>query len=165
MTEELTIKIHWKGPYFKEDITELDVGKNWGAYLLTGKQKFKQVNQQYIGITEQSYKIRFSDPTHPINFIVRDLEIWLGEIIYPHIDNYTRKHLESAEKILIYYWQPELNNKCTRYAPESSITVVSHWFKKNGEPRKNQVYSDLPDVISWDCEYWRVGNLKLYREE
>ncbi len=37
---------------------------------------------------------------------------------------------------------------------------------KDGQPRFNQraIYRDLPDVLSWDTEHWRTGNLTVYTD-
>lgn len=157
-----TIKIHWYGPYGEDDLNELDGGN--GLYLFTGKKKYQRSDSaiQYFGITEQSYKGRFNQH-HKLNEISRDLGVWLGEISYPNEHN--RSHLETAESIMVYFWQPELNDK-KKYTPPNPTTVISHWFTRDGKPRKNQlsIYRNLPDVIAWDGEYWRVGNLKVFED-
>ncbi|MEI6707837.1 MAG: hypothetical protein WCK96_11960 [Methylococcales bacterium] len=159
--DELTIKIHWKGVYSLDEVNKREDGN--GLYLLAGKRKYKQEDSdiQYFGITEKKYKERFSDKNHPIHDITRDLKIWLGEVIYPQ--NFELKHLKTAEAIMIYYWQPNLNTQNKPYPPRPT-TIVSHWFKKDGSPRINQVYKNLHDVMSWDGEYWRTGNLSVYQE-
>lgn len=158
--DELTIKIHWKGSYSLEEVNEMDDGN--GLYLLDGKQRYERKSDiQYFGITEQEYRKRFSDKSHKIHDITRDLKIWLGEIIYPQ--NFEREHLKTAEAIMIYYWQPNLNTQNKPYPPRPT-TIVSHWFKKDGSARVNQVYKNLHDVMSWDGEYWRTGNLTVYLE-
>jgi hypothetical protein len=58
-----------------------------------------------------------------------------------------------------------LNDRKT-VRPPKATTVISHWFKQNGEPRYNQqgLLVDFPDVISWDGSHWREGNLRVWEE-
>ena len=160
--KHLTIIIHWKGPYTLDEIEEVGGGK--GLYLLTGKRKYNRENKiQYCGITASSYKKRFRDH-HKLKRINRDLKIWLGEIVYP--ERGTRKVLEEAERIIIYFWQPALNERKKVSLPNPT-SVISHWFKRDGSPRINQlsIYKDLHDVLCWDGDYWRSGNLAVWRKE
>lgn len=159
---QLTIKIHWYGPYGEDDLDELDGGN--GLYMFTGKRKHQkgEAEVQYFGITENSYKGRFRNH-HKLGEINRELGIWLGEIDYP--SGHIREHLETAEKILIYFWQPVLNER-KKYSPPLTTTLISHWFTKEGKARINQkgIYKDLPDVLCWDGAHWRLGNLKVYED-
>jgi|688.fasta_scaffold551110_1 hypothetical protein len=165
MTEELNVKIHWHGAYSFDDEEQLKKRGN-GIYLLTGKRAGRgyrdDIGIQYIGITELSFWDRFKDKNHKIHSI-KELEIWCGEIQYP--STFTRQHLELSESLIVYYWQPNLNERKKVYPP-SNTTVVSHWFKRDGEPRLRQhtVLKNLSDVISWDGIHWRVGNLNIYEE-
>lgn len=165
MMEELTVKIHWSGAYTLDDEEQLKARGN-GLYLLTGKRSGRgykdEIGIQYVGITELSFLNRFKDKNHKIHTI-KELEIWCGEIQYPH--RVTREHLELSESLIVYYWQPNLNERKKVYPP-SNTTIVSHWFKKNDEPRLRQhtVLKKLHDVISWDGTHWRVGNLSIYEE-
>jgi hypothetical protein len=166
MTEELTVKIHWSGAYTLDDEEQLKARGN-GLYLLTGKRSGRgykdEIGIQYVGITERSFLDRFKDKYHKVDDI-KELEIWCGEIEYP--TQFDRKHLEIAEKLIVYYWKPKLNERKIVERPKENITIVSHWFKKNDEPRLRQhtVLKNLHDVISWDGTHWRVGNLSIYEE-
>lgn len=157
---QLTIKINWHGPYDAAQLDDLDGGN--GLYMFTGKRKHQrdEAEIQYFGITENTYKGRFKNH-HKLPEINRDLGIWLGEIDYP--SEYDRNHLETAEKIMVYFWQPVLNER-KKFTPPQPTTVISHWFTADGSPRINQkvIYKNLPDVICWDGEHWRIGNLKVY---
>lgn len=160
---QVTINIHWYGPFSKEDIPRLDEGN--GLYMLTGKRRYQKSDSeiQYFGITETSYRARFRN--HPaLEKINRDLNIWLGEIAYPA--DHGRDHLETAESILIYFWQPELNIRKKFRCPTLPTTLVSHWYAADRRPRLRQqrIYKQLPDVICWDGAYWRTGNLSVCEE-
>ncbi|MFI3220430.1 MAG: hypothetical protein QX189_15120 [Methylococcales bacterium] len=160
--KHLTIKIHWYGPYFLDEVNEFDAGN--GLYLLTGKRKYQREEEiQYCGITEKSFSNRFKNH-HKIPEIVNDLNIWLGEVAYP--SKPSRIHLETAEAIVIYFLQPSINER-KKCKPPIPTTLISHWFKRNDEPRFNQlsIYKNLHDVLSWDGEYWRTGNLVVYSNE
>lgn len=161
MMEKQIIQISWKGPFTLDEIECSDF--NNGLYLLAGKRLYEREKTiQYCGITEGFYKNRFKKH-HKLIEITRELEIWIGSISFP--TNSTRTHLEIAEKIIIYFWQPELNER-KRFSLPRPTTVISNWYKKNGDPRFNQknIYSNLSDVLSWDGDYWRIGNLKLYED-
>lgn len=160
---QVTINVHWYGPFSEDDIPQLDGGN--GLYMLTGKRPYQRSDSeiQYFGITERSYRERFRN--HPaLGKINRDLNIWLGEIAYPA--DHVRDHLETAESILIYFWKPELNTQMKFTCPYLPTTIVSHWYTADGRPRLRQqsIYKHLPDVISWDGVYWRTGNLSVYEE-
>jgi hypothetical protein len=66
---------------------------------------------------------------------------------------------------LIYFWQPNLN-KIGKIWPSEPVCLVSRWTKLDGSVRRRRdyVYKDLPDVLWWDNEYWRTGNLKLEQD-
>lgn len=160
--KHVTIQVEWAGPYSLDEADETDFGN--GLYLFSGKQKHERnVQIQYCGITENSFKSRFSNH-HKLPYINRDLGIWLGGISYPN--NFSRAHMEIAEKIIVYFWQPSLNEK-KKYSPPTPTTLISHWFKKDGAPRVNQlaIYKDLHDVLSWDGLHWRTGNLAVYTDD
>lgn len=159
--DNLTIRLNWRGPYSLDEVCELDSGN--GLYLLTGKRSYERNEQiQYCGITEGLYRNRFKQH-HKIPKIIKDLGIWLGEVVYPQ--KHTRTHLETAEAIVIYFWQPNLNER-KKVCPPRPTVLMSHWFKKDNSPRFNQlsIYTDLPDVLCWDGELWRSGNLKVWSE-
>jgi hypothetical protein len=160
--EQVTIKIRWYGPYTEEEIARLD-GVGNGLYMFTGQVRYQREEPeiQYFGITEGSYQNRFRGH-HKLQEINRELKIWLGEIVYP--SEYERKHLEVAEAMMIYFWQPRLNEKKTLVSPRLSTTVISHWFTKEGRALINQrgIYKHLPDVICWDGSHWRTGNLSVF---
>ncbi|MNG30798.1 hypothetical protein D3C84_1164870 [compost metagenome] len=75
----------------------------------------------------------------------------------------SRYFLEMAESIIIYFWQPALNEK-KKVFPPKPITLVSKWFKKDGSPRLRQhsMCQHLDDVLSWDGKLWRSGNLRVW---
>ncbi|NIC06554.1 hypothetical protein [Billgrantia bachuensis] len=158
--DNLTIRLHWRGPYLLEEVCRSDIGN--GLYLLTGKRKYERNEQiQYCGITESLYKNRFKQH-HKIFEITRDLGVWLGEVVYPQEHSYS---LEIAESIIVYFWQPNLNERKRIYPPRPTA-LLSHWFKNDGAPRYNQlsIYADLHDVLCWDGELWRSGNLRVWSE-
>lgn len=153
---QTTIVIHWRGPFQSVEALE---GEN-GLYLLTGKCYYeRQEKIQYCGITEGVFYNRLCRH-HKLDKITRDLEVWLGTIVYPQ--NASRYYLEMAEKMLVYFWQPNLNERL-RYYPPQGTNLISQWFDPQGKPRYNQlaIYRDLPDVLCWDGDLWRTGNLKV----
>lgn len=158
----MTVIIDWKGPY---NYSEIEENPDWsnGLYLATGKLKYgREATIQYCGITEGSFIRRFKSH-HKVHEINREQEFWLGTVKYP--ENASRDFLETAESIIIYFWQPSLNEK-KKIFPPKPITLVNNWFKKNGSPRLRQhtMCKHLNDVISWDGELWRSGNLQVWSE-
>lgn len=152
--------INWYGPYTFEEMKE---EKEWGdgIYLVTGKLKYKKkADIHYCGITERNFYGRFKRNSK-LEKIERDKEFWVGEIDYPN--QHKRDILELIENLIIYYWQPELNEKKKRKVPEE-VTIINKWFTQNEEVRYEQapIVEYLTDVISWDGETWRAGNLEVW---
>ena len=162
MGEHKTVILHWKGPFSFEEIeSRSDMG--CGVYLATGKLRHKKTKDiQYCGITERSFLKRLKNH-HKVNEINREQEFWFAEIVYPR--KHSRTLLELAESIIIYFWQPTLNDRKKLSQPRQ-ITLVNHWFKKDGSPRRNQhpMCKDLKDVLCWDGELWRTGNLNVCQD-
>ncbi len=151
--------IDWKGPYEQEQVE----GEG-GLYLVSGKLRNKQRKDiHYCGITQRDFKGRFSRH-HKIDEINRERRFWLGHLVFPHKKD--RSYLELAESIIIYFWQPTLNERKTVNPPRPT-TLINRWFKKDGVPRLRQdsICKELPDVLSWDGRYWRTGNLIVWEEE
>lgn len=154
--------MNWQGPYSLEEACESGLGN--GLYLLTGKRRYERNEQiQYCGITEGLYRNRFRQH-HKAFEITREQKIWLGSVAYPV--EHTRTHLETAESIIVYFWQPNLNER-KKFRPPRPTALISHWFKPDGSPRYNQmsIYADLHDVLCWDGELWRSGNLRVWPDE
>jgi len=158
-----TFIINWYGAYSFEEI-EQDKDFGNGIYLITGKRKHQRNSEiQYCGITEDSFYNRIKTH-HKKDFVFREQKFWLGEFLYPKKIN--RSVLETAEKIIIYFWLPKLNQQKTVSPPEPT-TVLNFWFKKDRTLRRNQlsIYRDLYDVLSWDGDFWRTGNLQVWQEQ
>lgn len=162
MTKHTTVIIDWQGPY---NYSEIEENPDWsnGLYLATGKLKYeREATIQYCGITEGSFIGRFKRH-HKVHEINRGQEFWLGTVKYP--EDTSRHFLEIAESIIIYFWQPALNDRKKAFPPKP-ITLINKWFKKDGSPRLRQhtMCKHLSDVISWDGELWRNGNLQVWEE-
>ena len=156
-----SIVINWHGPVAPEEVDDYHEG---GLYVITGYKRYERNDQiQYIGITERNFSSRL-DRHHKINKVTRDRRIWVGQIVYPTEPSRTK--LERAEGMLIYALQPDLNERKKVTLPRPAV-VVSHWFNAKGVPRLNRqgIFSDFPDVISWDSEHWRLGNLRVFTNE
>jgi hypothetical protein len=158
-----TFIINWYGPYtFDEVVEDRDTGN--GLYLFTGRIKHQRRNAEilYCGITEDTFRNRLLKH-HKKDQVYKEQFFWLGDVQYP-VD-FDRSDLETAEKIIIYFWDPVLNDK-KKVSPPTKTTLLNFWFKKDLTPRINQleIYRNLPDVISWDEENWRTGNLSVWSE-
>lgn len=162
MSKHVTLIIEWKGPYSLEEVNAVPAWGD-GLYLATGKLKQKQYEEiQYCGITEGSFSGRLNKH-HKVHEINRNQKFWLGNVVYP--EKASRHFLETAESLIIYFWQPTLNERKKIYPPKP-VTLMSRWFKKDGSVRVRQhpLCKDLDDVLSWDGEYWRAGNLSVWEE-
>jgi len=152
--------LNWYGPYTDDDLPGLG---NWGMglYLITGKRKYqRKAAIQYCGYTTQPFAARLTNH-HKAPLVTRERRYWLSEIAFPR--KITDGILRRAESIIIYFWEPPLNEMGIFTAPEPT-TIISRWFKPDGSPRLRQMntYKDLDDVISWDGSYWRTGNLTVF---
>jgi hypothetical protein len=129
----------------------------WEPRLRKSQRKPDQI--QYFGITGGPYRRRLNRWHHALGQITRNPRVWLGQIEYP--DEFSRSSLELAEGCLIYFWGPKLNKK-KLVTPPKPVCLISRWLRPDGEARKNRqaIYKGLPDVVWWDGEYWRTGNLK-----
>ncbi|HGO5824190.1 TPA: hypothetical protein ACK3JW_001899 [Mannheimia haemolytica] len=163
--------IHWFGPFRLDDILENNEWK-WktGLYLGIGKLKGSRKEREilYCGFCEQSYVSRFKNH-HKLPFITREQEIWLGQVVstpYPSNNGAYKAYLKEPERLLTYFMQPALNDRNTILIPRVG-TVLNYWFKPNGQSRKRRLSTtlNLPDIISWDGEKWRSGNLRIEDNE
>lgn len=160
MSSDIAVIVNWYGPYTYEEIENNNNLEN-GLYLATGKLKYERnATIQYCGITKGSFRQRFRNH-HKVHEINKEQKFWIGLIKYP--DNPPRYCLEMAESMIIYFWQPKLNEKKKMSIP-TPITLINKWFKKDHTPRRRQhtMCKNLADVLSWDGELWRSANLKVW---
>lgn len=161
MSEKQIIEISWRGPFTLAEVNASEYQN--GLYFFVGKRPYERVSTiQYIGITEGLFKNRFKKH-HKLTQVTRELSIWLGHVDFP--STFTRNQFDVAEKILLYFWQPELNEKLRVSIPKPTA-VISTWHKQNGDVRinKRKELAPLYDVISWNGEHWRLGNLKMFED-
>lgn len=153
-----TIVIGWQGPYTLESVYESDLGN--GLYFISGRMKYERRDQiQYFGITERTYRERLRDRHHAVERVTKNRQVWLGQVEYP--SRFTRGHLELAEACLIYFWGSSKLNRKKLAKPPKPVCLIARWLKPDGEVRlkRRHIYRDLLDVLWWDGEYWRTGNL------
>ncbi|SHN51990.1 hypothetical protein [Desulfovibrio litoralis] len=180
-----TIYINWHGPFTRDDINCENHCKDDdclclsgnGLYALFGMQKYeRKAKLQYIGLTQRRYIDRFNEKQdtenqHRINDISRNLMIWLGKVETPK-RTVKREILEAAEYALIYFSEPQMNEKKTIYAPKFDCTVISRFFHKNSDKLRKRIpklLNDIPDVISWNAsprnELHYCTRLKLIQQD
>ena len=155
-----TFVINWVGPFL--NIEELkkwenryNIDNSYNFYIITGKQTNERNMSQYCGITQQD-KIycRFYKKDHPIHQFIREINIWIGELINEpnkNAINY-RKKIELCETMIISFWQPKHNIKKKEFYPNYPVALINRWFNLHKEARINTIYSaqELPDVIVYD---------------
>ena len=153
--------------YTLSELQKLEDGN--GVYLLTGTKKYSRSTTSitkvlYCGITERRFAVRVNEKHHQVpNIKTTNLRIWIGCPIFPA--SYERSHLELLETCLVSFWQPELNQKKKAYYPRKPICLVVKWCKPDDSACKRlpDDISELKDVMWWDCNDWRIGDLKVKR--
>ena len=146
---EPIVEVHWRGPFTRVNVEAFE--KSNGLYLFSGKA-YRQRKQHllYCGITTRTYHDRFREH-HKIVAVRRDLEIWLGAIVQPHLID--GNALEKVEQFLIYATAPPLNQRHVFVVPAIG-SVVSYWFSTAGEKIDNPFSKILPTVLTWDGTWW-----------
>lgn len=166
-----TIFVNWYGPFTLAEVYEAhkvsyeseknDKGSltQYGLYAFTGKRERQRQDAclQYIGITTEAYKWRFSHPNHAHYIINRDKQAWLGKINNLKYEEY----IKFAEHVLISLCAPPLN-RIQLNLPDFECTVISKFFKKNMDPYKivRSIIRVIPEVVIWDTHELR-SNRKL----
>jgi hypothetical protein len=154
-----TYIVKWQGPFDDFEIEKLNAA--FGLYLITGYQKAKRTKDiQYCGITEKDLSKRLAKH-HKKDLVTREREYWFGQIV--STSELQRVDLELVESLIVYFWQPQLNEKKKKNPPEPTV-VISRWYDKNKKLRRRNTHEgqNLDDVIFWDGEEWHIGDLKIY---
>ncbi|MDD4703852.1 MAG: hypothetical protein VB048_00010 [Bacteroidaceae bacterium] len=159
--------IEWKGPYY--DIQEIKNEEFQNCfYLLTGLKKYDRglPEIQYCGISfSRSIYQRLLDRGHKQNDIKWEKQIWIGGLSNKRLN--TKKNIELVEHLIIYYWQPILNNKKKHTPPSEPISIINRWKNKKGLFLKKITYpaQHIDDVILFDGKsFWSSNKLKKERE-
>lgn len=146
--------VSWRGPYSLDEIVSSDFADEDPniIYILVGKRIYERGDNkiQYIGISGQGARARLRYH-HKAENVRHDPTVWIGHIDKSDVE---RNDLELAESVLVYFSQPPLNEKKTSNAPKESCSVISRYYKKNGDVYKNQksYLTMLPDVLMWSKE-------------
>lgn len=165
--------IEWVGPF--QDIESLiywekehNTKSNYYFYIITGKPAYKQIAQNYCGITQNKdgyvHKRFLNDSNHIIH-LLRDKEIWIGK--FSDNKSHIRNDIELCETMLISYWQPELNIRKKSYYPDEYAAIINRWFKTNLEPREKCLYTaqTMPDLIIYDGHsIWGTERIKKLKD-
>lgn len=151
--------VDWFGPYSYEECEEYQEELNFGLYAISGIYYHEQYDKlQYIGITENSLKFRFNDPTHIVHDVNRNQKIWYGKIVKKQ--NVRRYDLELVEWALIHFAEPPKNSKKTFTPPPDSCILISTFyskyalFNKGNTPllRMPLTIQAIPQLIYWDSD-------------
>ena len=161
----ISIIINWCGPHSFNQACQQN---SQGLYLVHGRNKLgKSPNCQkflYCGISERDIGKRIREHqlelyNHPKN------NWWIGRQAFPK--RKSRKILELAEWIIIYFAGPEHNWKKGEKPPSQEIFLINEWYSpcsKNRRIRNVGVMKDFSDVICWspNSELVREGNLSVW---
>lgn len=157
--KEKVFVVHWRGPFTKEQVDAMD--ESGVVYLVTGLAAGKRKSTiQYFGITNQSICVRMKRH-HKLSQDIADMQIWIGWIMHSPTN---KPSLEMVERLLIYLWQPPLNEKKKISLPKAT-SLLCHWFYPNWKAlrTKPKTVKDLYDVICWDGTYWHTGHLDHWK--
>ncbi len=151
----LMIAINWYGPY--EDLNHARKcalhDYEHGLYFAIGKRHGERAKSlQYIGIGEAIHT-RLNDRHHKLSLIVREREIWLGEVATAEPSGKrlktTRTTLDFAEWLHARFLRLPLNDKKTKTLPSRSVTLLNRWFDIDYEKPKRRPHKKWPDLIDY----------------
>ncbi len=152
----LSVTVDWYGPYDSIQSAQEAAREEFdnGLYIGIGKSKWdREVAIQYIGIAE-SLASRVGERHKKLSLIVRDLEIWLGEVSSFGKPGRRRNasipaHLDLAEWAFIYFLDLPLNDRKKVRHPYAPVTVHSRWYDIQYNLREAPPHPDFPIMIDF----------------
>lgn len=148
----LAMVVRWWGPYSFDDARE--VGDFTGLYLVYGRNRrgrrpaedkllYVGISENQHGVGQRIYEHRNDRYAHPDN------DWWVGQIVSPARS--TRRHLEVAEWLLVYFSGSEHNERKAFHPPRETCHLINEWFKPNEEhyQRTRGAAAWVSDVLSW----------------
>ena len=167
-TNYISIVINWSGTYSFDQACQQ---KKQGLYLLHGRNKLGAPPTSkkflYCGISERDIGKRigehqFDDYNHPDN------QWWIGRQVFPK--NKSRKILELAEWIIIYFSSPEHNYRKIDNPPYHEIFLINEWHYPCSAKRRIRnvgVMKNFSDVVCWspNSRLVREGDLSVWNHE
>lgn len=164
----MSIIINWSGPYSYNQACQK---KKQGLYLVHGRNRLgASPNSQkflYCGISERDIGKRIGE--HQLeNYNHPDNTWWIGRQIFPR--NKSRKILELAEWIIIYFSDPEHNCRKIAYPPSQETFLINEWYFPCSEKRRIRnvsVMKEFSDVVCWspNTQLVREGDLSVWNHE
>lgn len=176
MKKHLMISIDWYGPYKGLENAKKSAhndGYLHGLYLCIGACDGQdEAIIQYIGIGRR-LSTRLHKEHHKLRRVVKDVEIWLGEVGTPEPSGIklkaTKTTLDYAEWLHARFMAIPLNDRKTKSAPNRSVTVLNRWWKIDYQTmRRNRPHKDWPDLIDFPAydlparTVWFGGKLKRF---
>lgn len=160
LMKESVYIIHWRGPYTEEQARSISDSSI--LYFVTGGLATEPVEKaRYCGITDVPFRDR-QRQHHRLDEITTNKTFWMGWMHYPHPLQPGRSELELIESLVIYYWGELLNMRKAFSPPPTSLTLISRWHSVDWQSLQDKppLFSELPDVISWDSEQktWQTAN-------
>jgi hypothetical protein len=127
------IKVEWEGPFNAEEVIETKHdggkdGKDYGLYQIYGKHILCGLDTLlYIGqASQQTFSRRFKQHQRKWLASEENIRIYLGRVYDPQkhskADNWKswEEDIDLAEKILIYKYSPNYNQRCLGSRPNLS---------------------------------------------
>lgn len=162
----ISIIINWSGPF---SFSQACLQKKQGLYLVHGRNKLgANPNYQkflYCGISDRDIGKRIGE--HKLDsFNHPDNTWWIGRQVFPK--KRSRKIIELAEWIIIYFAGTEHNCKKIKNLPSQEIFLINEWYFPCSERRRIKnvsVMQYFSDVICWspDTRLVREGDLSVWK--
>lgn len=159
MTQKhLMVAINWYGPYHSIDEARESAWQDYsdGLYFAMGKCKHeRRKTLQYIGIGRK-ISTRLNASHHKLRLIVREMEIWLGEISTAEPSGKrlkaTKTTLDFAEWLHAHFLKLPLNDRKKLCPPSRSVTVLNRWYRTDYATPRRRPHADWPDLIDYPDE-------------
>lgn len=154
--KHLMIAINWFGPYPTLDAARSAAKGDYddGLYMCFGRcAGQRRPHAQYIGLSKTLHT-RLNDSHHALGRVVRERQIWLGEIVTAEPSGrklkVTKATLDYAEWLHARFMSLPLNLSKTKGLPPRGVTVLNRWFNRDYEtPRGRRPHKDWPDLIDF----------------
>ena len=151
----VAVCVDWYGPYRSiPDAKKAADEMGEGLYVGIGKTKHgRKIKIHYVGVSG-NLGGRLNNSHHKLSHITREVAIWVGEVSSagkpgPKSRSFATT-IDLAEASIAYFLQPSLNKMKTANPPRGAITLLSRWWKKDGEtPFNRRPHPDWPDLIDY----------------
>lgn len=152
------IEILWDGPFKLNELKKLSMKKDYGLYQVYGTHNITGPNTLlYLGqaIQQTFYERLEQHKKEWLNYQYSDVEIYVGRLGGTNKIGNDKwgKHINMAEKLLIYFVLPPYNSSNLGTYGNFSNVVVINLGKKHRLPV--EVSTFYRDSKYWESEEWK----------